>query len=152
MELSEVQYRLWARMIITGVHSDKDTPPQIPIITGIIPKRKQKTNERSDLQEAIISTAAAVVKAVNTGSGSTLIQSPSIQQTIQDTSTLHASNSKPAGHGLLGVSPGKIAEIRGKSFGQLSALKKLYDDCVLTIEEFKEQKSAILSGLKKLND
>ena len=61
MELSD---HLWARMIITGVHSDKDTPPQIPIITGITPKRKQKTNERSDLQEAIISTAAAVVKAV----------------------------------------------------------------------------------------
>ena len=40
MELSEVQYRLWARIIITGVHSDKDTPPQIPIITGITPKRK----------------------------------------------------------------------------------------------------------------
>lgn len=151
MELSEVQYRLWARMIITGVHSDKDTPPQIPMITGITPKRKQNVNDKSDLQEAIISTAAAVVKAVNTGSGSTLIQSPSIQQTIQDTSTLHTSNSKP-GHSLLGVSPGKVAEIRGKSFGQLSTLKRLYDDCVLTVEEFEEQKSAILSGLKKLSD
>ena len=60
-------------MIITGVHSDKDTPPQVPIITGITPKRKHKTNETSDLQEAIISTAAAVV---NTGSNSTLSHLP----------------------------------------------------------------------------
>ena len=134
MELSKVQYRLWAWMI-TGVHFDKDTPPQIK-------------NVKVNLQN---------VKAVNNGSNSTLIQSPSIQQTIQDTSTPHGSSSKPGkdasinkpGHALLGVSPGKVAEIRGKSFGQL---KKLYDDCVLTIEEFEEQKAAILYGLKKLND
>ena len=48
----------------------------------------------------------------------------------------------------LGVSPGKAAEIRGKSFGQLNALKQLYDDQVLTLEEFQEQKTVILSQLK----
>ena len=37
MNLSEVQYRLWARMLVTGVHSSKDNPPQFPMITGSIP-------------------------------------------------------------------------------------------------------------------
>jgi len=36
-----------------------------------------------------------------------------------------------------------VTEIRGKSFEQVSALKKLFDDGVLTSEEFEEQKSAI---------
>ena len=48
------------------------------------------------------------------------------------------------------MSPGKAAEIRGKSFGQLGTLKKLFEDGVLTQKEFKEQKDIILSGLKKL--
>ena len=32
---SEAQYRLWACMIITGVHASKDTPPQIPMFSGV---------------------------------------------------------------------------------------------------------------------
>lgn len=147
LDLSEVQYRLWARMISTGIHSSKDTPPQIPMITGVTPKRKQRVDEdRRTLQDSIVSTAAAVVKAVNSGQ-STLVQSPSIQQTIQDSSTPDRSKSRPS---QLGISPGKAADIRGKSFSQLNALKQLYDDHVLTEEEFEEQKSVILSGLKKL--
>ena len=42
LNLSEVQYRLWARMITTGIHSSKDTPPQVPMITGITPKKETK--------------------------------------------------------------------------------------------------------------
>ena len=134
LELSEVQYRLWARMISTGVHTSKETPPQIPMITGVPPKRKKKGDEeRKTLQDSIVSTAAAVVKAVTGGS-------TSIQQSFQDPSTLKSKSQ-------LGVSPGKAADIRGKSFRQL---KKLYDDNVLTQEEFEDQKSVILSDLKRL--
>ena len=28
LKLSEVQYRLWARMLVTGVHSSKENPPK----------------------------------------------------------------------------------------------------------------------------
>ena len=70
-----------------------------------------------------------------------LIQSPSIQQTNQDASI--PLPAKP-GHAILRVSSSKVTEICGKLFGQLSTLKKLQDDCVLTLEEFEEQKSAIL--------
>jgi hypothetical protein len=37
LELSEVQYRLWARMLVTRVHSSKENPPQVPMM---IPMRK----------------------------------------------------------------------------------------------------------------
>ena len=142
LDLSEVQYRLWARMITTGIHSSKDTPPQVPMITGIAPRKKPKKDALSD---TIVSTAAAVVKAISCSSPVT--QSPTIHQTISDSST----PTRPAlGSSQLGISPGKVAEIRGKSFGQLNALKQLYDDCVLTRDEFEEQKQVILSGLKKL--
>ena len=145
LDLNEVQYRLWARMICTGIHSSKETPPQVPMITGITPKGKRRVDdERKTLQDSIVSTAAAVVKAVN--SGSTLIQSPTIHQTTQQD---HSTPKRT--HGMqLGMSPGKAADIRTKSFGQLTVLKQLYDDNVLTQCEFEEQKSVILSDLKKL--
>lgn len=147
LQLNEAQYRLWARMIITGVHCDKDTPPQIPVITGVIPKRKEK----SSLQETIINTAAtaaAFVKAVNSGSvcdNSTLVQSPTVQ-------TIEAESPRVRSGHTLTMSPIRMAEVRGKSFEQLSTLKRLFDEDVLTLNEFEEQKAAILSGLKRLRE
>ena len=38
LELNDTQYHLWARMIVTGIHASKDTPPQVPLITGVTPK------------------------------------------------------------------------------------------------------------------
>ena len=82
LKLSEVQYRLWARMLVTGVHSSKENPPQVPI-TGSTPRRQISQNK--DLEASIISTAAAVVKAVtqqNSPCSSAMVQSPQINQTI----------------------------------------------------------------------
>lgn len=135
LELSDTQYRLWARMIITGIHASKETPPQIPLITGVTPKRKQSDT----FKDTIMHTATAVMKAVTSNFPSpTIVQTPQIQQTI--------SQSQEAA----GVSPGKAADIRGKSFDQLSTLKKLFEDGVLTQKEFEEQKDIILTGLKRL--
>ena len=145
LKLSEVQYRLWARMLVTGVHSSRENPPQVPMITGSTPRRKPQNKE---FQESIVITAAAVVKAMTQNSpNSTTIQSPQIQQIIKEHPTPQSS-----GHGQreLGVSPGKASEIRGKNFSQLATLKQLYEDSVLTLHEFEEQKEMILSGLKKL--
>ena len=142
LQLSELQYRLWARMIATGVYLKKDVPPQVPMITGVAPKRNRKSvdvfDERRSLQDSIVSTATAVVKAMSSGnqSTSTLAQSPQIHQNVLGSP--------------MPVSPAKAADIRGKSYGQLATLKKLYEDNVLTQEEFEEQKLAILTGLKKM--
>lgn len=133
MNLSEVQYRLWAR---TGVHSSKDNPPQVPMTTGSIPRGSVS----QDLEESIISTAATIVKAAvaQNSPSSSVVQSPLINQTISE-GTAHQKG--------LGVSPGKISEIRGKSYTQLATLKHLYEDGVLTLTEFEKQKEMILGGL-----
>lgn len=41
LDFSDPQYRLWARMIVTGNHSSKETPPRVPLITGITPHEDQ---------------------------------------------------------------------------------------------------------------
>ena len=53
-------------MIVTGVHADKDVPPQIPIISGVTPKCKTK-DDKPNLQDAIVNTSAAVLKVINGG-------------------------------------------------------------------------------------
>ena len=37
LKLSEAQYRLWVRMLVTGVLSSKENPSQVPMITGNTP-------------------------------------------------------------------------------------------------------------------
>lgn len=39
---TEPQYRLWARMIINGLQSSRETPPDIPMITGFTPTRRSR--------------------------------------------------------------------------------------------------------------
>ena len=83
LELSEMQYRLWAQMLVTGVHCSKENPPQVPMITGTTPCHR--TSQNKEFQESI-STAAAVVKVVAQNSpNSTTIQPPQIQQSITST-------------------------------------------------------------------
>ena len=60
LELNDTQYRLWARMIVSGIHASKDTPPQVPLITGVTPKRKQSDTFKVTMVDA----ATAVIKAV----------------------------------------------------------------------------------------
>jgi hypothetical protein len=39
---SDPQYKLWARMIINGLHSSKEVPPQVPMMTGVTPTRSSR--------------------------------------------------------------------------------------------------------------
>ena len=51
----------------------------------------------------------------------------------------------------VGLSPGKAVELRMKTFEQLRYLQQLYEDGILTIKEFEDQKEKKLSSLRKLN-
>ena len=128
-------------------YADKDVPPQIPIISGVTPKRKIKDDNKSDLQETVINTTAAVLKAMNGGllSSSAVVQSPASQGKPTSGIIVGRSGNLP-----VGISPSKVTEIGGKSFEKLSSLKRLSDESVLTSDKFEEQKSAILGGLKIL--
>ena len=134
---SDPQYRLWARMIINGIHSSKETPPQVPMITGITPTR----TARRSVEETVASTVAAVVK----GMGATQPLQP--QESV---SSLPSHLTRSQTQTSMGLSPSKAVEIRGKCFTQLATLKQLFDESVLTEEELKEQKSSILETLRNL--
>jgi len=49
------------------------------------------------------------------------------------------------------ISPGKSVELRMKHFEQLRFLQSLFEDKVLTENEYKEQKENILVSLRKLS-
>ena len=105
LKLSEVQYCLWARILVTGVHSSKENPPQVPMITGSTPRRQ--VSQKKDMEASIISTAAAVVKAVtqqNSPCSSAMVQPPQINQTIM---CCESTTAQDTGQGL-GISPSKI--------------------------------------------
>ena len=50
----------------------------------------------------------------------------------------------------LGISPGKITELRIKKLQELRELQQLLEQNVLTEEESSEQKAMVLSSLRKL--
>ena len=68
-------------MLVTGVHSSKENPPQVAMITSTTPHCQVSRKKGFDIQESIVSTAAAVIKAVTQNSlNSSVIQSPQSQQ------------------------------------------------------------------------
>jgi len=106
-------------------------------LTGVAPvqkKRKRMDGELS-MDQAIISTATALVKAAFNSSQPHVNTATTRSYSFQQTVIASTSEGQP--------SPGKAAEIRCKCLSQLSVLKKLFDEDILTEEELKEQKSDI---------
>lgn len=115
--------RLWARMIANKIHDDFDTPPNIPAFCQT-PKRPRQQSISSVLSGA----ATAIVKALE--------DNPPKEK---DTSARQ-----------LGISPGKAVDLRMKNYEQLRYVQQLFDDGILSEQEFIEQKHDILSALRKL--
>ena len=112
--------RLWARLIRSGHHEDYDTPPNIPLITGSPTPAKGKKESMSD---AFAGAAKAIVD---------VLKSPSRAPTSSH------------------VSPMKSAQLRRSCLEDLKKIKELFEDRVLSQEEFIEQKKNILTTLKSL--
>ena len=53
---TRLQLKLWARMIVNDIHDSYDQPPQVPMITGIVPKP-------SSVSEVIANAATTFAKA-----------------------------------------------------------------------------------------
>lgn len=120
------QLKLWSRMVSTGLHEDMDSPPDIPALRDTGKKPRKET-----LADAISNAAITFTKALSTS------QEPN--------STL-----SEATKSTTGVSPGKAVELRMKNLEQLRYLQNLYEDGILNDKEYSEQKSNILSSLRKL--
>lgn len=122
---TDPQLRLWARMIVNGTHGNLVDPPHVPMIMGAPLPKKQK---QDSITTAIVGAATAFAKAI----------SPSPPQIDGRVTT------------VVGVSPGKTAEVRMKNLEQLRYIQQLMEDGILSQEEFVEQKKIILDTLRVL--
>ena len=113
-------------MITGGLYDDYENPPNIPAFSGSISKRPRKDS----LSDAMSSAAVAFADALKDKSQEKLA----------------AAVPEP----LIGHSPGKSIAYRMKNFEQLRYLQSLYSDGILTEGEYIEQKTSILSSLRKL--
>ena len=114
-------------------HESYDDPPPIPLMTGEQKGRSKKCKE--SVSDALAGAAKAIDNAL-TGKGQ---QTSSPARSSKDSvSTSHV------------LSLNNQAGLRRKHLEDLRALSQLFDDGVLTHDEFQEQKLNILSGLRKL--
>ena len=118
------QRRLWARTIHCSTHDSYDTPPALPMF-GPPAKRAKKYS----LAETISNAAVAITKAISPPSA--VVEPPTNQSLV--------------------ISPGKSVDLRMKNLQQLRFIQQLFDDNILSQEEFLEQKGSILDALRKLN-
>ena len=127
-DYSKPQLKLWARMIVNEIHESYDQPPNVPLITGMIPKQSKKNKE--SISEVIAGAATAFVKAV-------CPHTPTATETVNESS-------------CVSISPGKTADVRMKNLQQLRYLQQLFHDNILTESEYLEQKNNILQSLRTL--
>ena len=117
---------LWAKYIQSGRYDDYDTPPNIPFITGApTPLGSKKPN----VATALAGAATAIVKAL---SGS---PKKNISERVDEGAKM---------------SPLKMATLRRNCLDDLKKLKELFEDNVLSEEEFTEEKKHILASLQGL--
>lgn len=117
------QFRLWARMHLSGQHDSLDEPPHIPLFTGST--STTKGSKRDSLTEALTSAATAVVGILS---------------------------HKDCAESTTGkMSPAKRARVSGQYLDHLEKLKQLQESGVLTVEEFEEQKTITLKNIRQLN-
>ena len=120
--------RLWARMIASNLHDDYETPPNVPAFQGNVSK---KCRQQSSLSDAVSGAAVAFANALKGGNSVTTTE-------------------KASGTGTHSISSSKAIDLRMKNFEQLRYLQQLFDDNILSENEYSEQKQNILSTLKNL--
>ena len=136
---SDPQVSVWARMISNGIHDSTDIPPDIPIITGAVKRKKEPSRsvDKDALTAITTATTAAVsalADAVSSRSSGSKCESP----------PRTADSGKP-----VGLSPGRMIELRMKNYEQLRYVQKLYEDNIITEAEFIEQKALILKTIRE---
>ncbi len=141
-KFSTPQLRLWARMIAAGNHESVDDPPNIPAITGVIPKREKKESLADPISSAATTFAQALrppeMKAGVVSANNSLV----ITQTTPPKSQSTISR--------VGLSPGRVTDLRIKKLQELRELQQLLEQNILSDEEFTEQKALVLDSLRKL--
>ena len=117
-------------MHVNGIHSDLETPPNVPAITGEPTKRKRE-EKMQPLSEALAGAATAITKVLMSS------QRPPTPPSRPPVGT--------------GISPASKANLSGQYLQQLRTLQQLRENEALTEHEFQEQKRLLLHNLTGLN-
>ena len=67
---TEAQLRVWARLVVNGLHKDMDSPPNIPIISGEPVKKKSAPKENDSLTDVIKAAVSAFAEKLGSPSRS----------------------------------------------------------------------------------
>ena len=142
MELPKL--RLRTRMIANGVQESTEEPPNVPMITGTVPKRAK----RESLHDVVVDAAKAMAQ--------TFTGSPATSQHVRYCTQFiccgihHSCHSVTTATSVATIFPSRLADVRLKHYEQLRYLHKMCDDGILSEEEFLEQKGKIMDSLRLL--
>ena len=128
---SRYQIRFWAEMLANGGYSDLDNPP-----AGAAMFHRETASKRSKTENSNDTIMSGVLTVVNT-----LCQALVPHDQASPTATRVPSAT---------FSPMKKAELRGTYFKQLVELRNLFDQGILTEDEYKEQKEDLVDAVRKL--
>ena len=125
-----MQLRIWAEMIVGGMYSSREDPPNTTMFVRAGGQSKKSGEQSSStMTKAITDVACAITNVLSPKSSPVLDKLPNIT----------------------GCSPVKAIESRSKLYKQLSELNNLKTIGVLTEGEYLSEKQAIMNLLKEIN-
>ena len=128
---SRFQIKLWAEMLATGVHTDLDNAPAASMF-GRDKHAKRQQSESANEHESVMGQMMTVMNTL--------------------CKTLTPSRAESENRVKLTLSPMKRAELRSKYLQQLSELRQLLDQNILTEEEYEEQRGDLVDSMRLLKD
>ena len=129
-DFTQFQFKLWAEMLTSGVHTDIDVPPATSMFGRESKKGRAPERVSTDLSAAVVDMVSVV---------STLSQALSTSAQTQ-LNRPQTSCSRPS---LATWSPLKRAELRSMYLKQMTELRQLYDSGILSEEESKSKGSSL---------
>ena len=121
---SNVQYALWAEMMVGGTHESTDEPPPVPMFGANRPRGRPSSGNPADALTEVAGKIASALSPDGSRQARTSVGNYS--------------------------SPTKSVELRGKYIQQLKEMVNLHDIGALTDEEYEEQRSVVVSLMRKL--
>lgn len=118
---SRFQYKLWAEMLSTGVHTDLEEPPAAAMFSRENKRSKPSSiHENTAVMEGMVTVIDSLCHAL--------------------TPTRSTCNDATSGDETIPVTLVEKAELRCTYMRQLNELRVLYDSNVLTEDEYEEQR------------
>ena len=126
---SKFQYKLWAEMLSTGVHTSLEEPPSAAMFSRDKRSKPNTSNEHTAVMDGMVTVIDTLCQVLT-----------------PKKSEMACTSSQNIAH-----SPIKKAELRSIYMRQLNELKALYDANILKEDEYEEQRKDIVKLMRQLN-